>query len=238
VKFTAKTPTPIKAIIEEGAQTRKDLRASAISATDRAGREAQREVQAKIRNVGLGRLDRAVGFTSFKVEGGRAADDPYGVIFARGGDESQGGGTLEAYSKGANIVPGAGKQWLAIATRAVPKFVSLGGRRFRTTPQLYKNSGLNTSIGQLVFKPIGPNKAVLVIKKVTLSPKTGRAKAAGPGRTRTRIPQKEVIAFVLIRVTRRAQRFDKDAVVRMVAGRVPRYMQEALEQIRNKRGAR
>lgn len=231
MRHTATTASPVKTILAQGAQTRKDLRAAAIIATDRAGREAQRGVQEKIRAVGLGKLSGAVGFTSTKIRGGRDTD-PYGVFYARGGDEGQAGGTLEAYSRGATIVPGAGKQWLAIPTRAVPKFVSLGGRRFRTTPQLLKNSGLASSIGQLVFKPLGPDRAVLVIKKVTISPKTGQAKAQGPGRTRTRIPQKEVIAFILIRITRRAQRFDKDAVARAFAIRVPQYMQDALAQIR------
>lgn len=234
MRHTATTASVAKAIIAEGAQTRKDLRAAAIIATDRAGRESQRAVQERIRGVGLGRLANAVGFTSSKIRGLREGDDPFGVIFARGGDESLAGGALESYSRGSTIVAQQG-QWLAFATKAVPKFVSAGGRRFRTTPQLYNASGLVSSIGKLVFKPIGVNRAVLVIKKVTLSPKTGRARAQGPGRSRTRIPQKEVIAFILIRVTRRAQRFDKDAAVRMVSVRVPTYMQEALAQIRARR---
>jgi hypothetical protein len=231
VKFTATVPKPVVAMKKAAAQNRSDVRRAAIIATDRASKEAQRALQQRIRSVGLGRLGGAVGQTSLKRERGSEADNPYGVIFARGGDDSLGGGALEAYSRGATIEPRGGNRWLWIASRAIPKFVSLGGRRYRITPQLYKASSLVSSIGKLEFKPIGPNRALYVIKRVTTSPKTGRAKAATGRRTRTRIPEKEIIAFVGIRVTIRAKRFDKDDVIQPFARRVPIYMREALEMI-------
>jgi hypothetical protein len=228
VKFGVKAPNYTRIYGESGRQLRKNIRAAAVIATDRSSKEGQRAVQERIRSVGLGRLSNAVGQTSTRKERDQASGrNPYGVIYARGGDESLAGGALESYSKGAVIVAQQ-KQWLAFATNAVPKYVSISGRRFRTTPELYKASRLASSIGKLVFRPIGPGRAVLVIQRVTLSPKTGQAKAAGPRAPRTRIAKKEVIAFILIRVTRRAARFDKDSIMRIYAERVPVYMSQAL----------
>lgn len=235
MKLTAKVNLqPARASTAAAAQYRKDLRAAAIYATDRASKEAQRGVQERISATGLGRLSRAVDHQSSrrKDRGG----DPYGVIFAKGGDESLAGGALESYSRGSTIRPGPGKVWLAFPTAAVPRFISFAGRRQRLTPDIYMKSGLMQSIGRLEFRPIGDNKAIWVIKRVTVSPKTGRAKAA-TGRTRTRIPKKEVIAFIGIRVTRRAQRFNKDGVVSFYARRVPQYMGEFLGEVARARRA-
>lgn len=231
MKFIATLSAPPQRIIPPAAARYiRDVLKAAVIATDRASKEAQRGVQERVSGTGLGRLSGAVGHTSSKLKGlnGR----PYGVIFARGGDQSRAGGALEAYSRGAVIRPTPGKQWLTIATKAVPRFVVVDGKRTRTTPDTYMKSGLVATIGPLEFRPLaGGNRAIWVVKKVSVSPKTGRAKALGPRRTRTRVPEKEVIAFIGIRVTKRAQRFNKDGVVGFYARRVPRYMEEALAQI-------
>lgn len=229
MRFTTKHPDPRRAFEQAKREYRRDIRRAELVATDRASKAAQKAIQTKIRAVGLGKLGGAVGQTSALRKRIGSGDNPYGVIFARGGDESSGGGALEAYSRGALITAQRGK-WLAFPTRAIPRFINAGGRRFRTTPELYKASGLVTSIGRLVFKPISSSRAVLVIQKVTLSPKTGRAKADTGRRTRTRIREKEVIAFILIRVTRRAQRFDKDAIVQGPASKMPEYLAEEMER--------
>lgn len=229
MRFTARTPDIKKAGASAVNSYSKAVRRAAIIATDRASKEAQRAVQSRIRSVGLGRLAGAVGQTSTLKERTQSRPGrPYGVLFARGGDESLAGGALESYSRG-SVIRAQNGQWMAFATKAVPRFMMVGGQRRRTTPDLFRNSSLATSIGKLIFKPIGQNKAVLVIRKVSLSPKTGRAKALGPRGTRTRVPVKEVVAFVLIRVTRRAQRFDKDAIILNYARRVPGYMIEILD---------
>lgn len=239
MRLTAKASMdPIRATSAAAAQYLRDLRAAAIISTDRASREAQRGVQERITSTGLGRLSRAVGHTSTRREGEAGGRDPYGVIFAKGGDRSLAGGALESYTRGSVIRPGPGRVWLAFPTKAVPRFISIGGARRRLTPELYLKSGLMQSIGRLEFRPISDNRAVWVIKRVSVSPKTGRARAMGPGRTRTRIAQKEVIAFVGIRVTRRAQRFNKDGVVSFYARRVPAYIQEALAEIQRRRSNR
>lgn len=234
MKFSARIDVQqIKAVNTAGAQYRKDLRAAAIIATDRASKEAQRGIQERIVSTGLGRLSRAVGQTSTMLE--RSAGDPYGVIFAKGGDDTLAGGALESYSRGSTIRPGPGKNYLWFPTDAVPRFVVDGGKRKRLTPEIYLRSGLVSRIGPLQFKPIGNGRALFVVKRVSLSPKNGRAKAQGPRATRTRIAKKEVIAFIGIRVTRRAARFNKDGVVSFYARRVPQYMQEALAEMQRKR---
>jgi len=234
MQFLAEVPPRIERRMKaEGVQYRKDLYSSAVIATDRASKDGQKAVQDRIRSVGLGRLSGAVGHTSAK----RKRDytgDPYGVIFARGGDESRGGQALESYSRGATILPRNGT-WLAFPTKAVPKFVSVAGRRFRTTPELYMNSGLVSSIGKLVFKPISARRAVLVIKKASVNIRTGRAKTPNTRKSKTSTFEKDVVAFVLIKVTRRAQRFDQRRVMQAYGQRVPQYMQVALAEIRARR---
>lgn len=220
-----------------GAQYRKDLRAASVLATDRASKDGQRAVQNRIRSVGLGKLSNAVGHTSSKRER-NTIGDPYGVIFARGGDDSLGGGALESYSRGANIYSQKGK-WLAFPTAAVPKFTSVNGRRRRTTPALFLNrsgrgpvAGAMPNFGRLVFKPIGPNRAVLVLPKASVSIRTGRAKAPNKRKSKLSTNEKDVVAFVLIRITRRAQRFDHRQIMQSFGRRLPRYIKAALDEIR------
>lgn len=234
MRFTVKPNVNVaKATSAAAQQYQRDLRAAAIIATDRASKEAQRGVQERIRSTGLGRLANAVGHTSTRLE--KKGGNPYGVIFAKGGDESLAGGALESYSRGSTIRPGPGKSWLWIPTEVVPRFIQIGGKRRRLTPELYQRSSLVQRIGKLEFRPISASRALFVVKKVSLSPKTGQAKALGPRGTRTRVPKKEAVAFVGIRVTRRAARFNKDGVVSFYSRRVPQYMQEALADMAKKR---
>lgn len=232
MRFKVRQPNVQKIMRQAAQQQSRDLKRAALIATDKAAVEAQRALQNKIRAVGLGRLAGAVGKKS-RLRGGApgAGDLPYGVIFARGGDESLAGGALESYSQGSTI-RARNAEWLAFQTAAIPRRIG----RFRTTPARYQTSGLATSIGQLEFRPINSNLALYVIKRVTLSPKTGRARRAGKRPSKTRINQKEIVAFVLIKVTRRAKRFDKDDTVRqVVVARMPDLMIEALATIHSRR---
>lgn len=218
-------PPPVKAIVAGMRRRYKTgLYKGAQYATDRASREAHQAVKARMKAARLGRLTGAVGHTS-SLRKGQTPKSPYGVIYAKGGDESRAGQALYAYTTGVTIRT-RNKEWLAFGTPAVPRTV---GRR-RLTPELYKKAGLNSAIGPLIFKPISKDLAYLVVRKVTLHPRTHRAKAAGPGRTRTRIPAAEVVAFVLIRVTRRGRRFDKDNIMRIYSGKVPDYIAEFMER--------
>jgi len=206
---------------------KRDQKRAAHEAADIAGEKMYRHTQAKIRSVGLGRLSNATGFTSSKRT--RQLDrTPYGVMFARGGDESLAGGALESYTQGTTITPESG-EWLAVPTPAAPRLVNVGGRRRRLTPATWAAAGLNQKIGKLIFRQIRSNLALLVVRKVSLSAKTGQAKALGKGKPRTRIvPQKDVVVFVLIRQTRRAKRFDKDEIALIYHNRIPDYLTRIL----------
>jgi hypothetical protein len=233
ITFAVKFPDPAKAFRREKEAYARDLRHAQIYASDRASREGQKALRDKMSAVRLGRLGNAIGQTSTLRKGDKGGK-PYGVLFARGGDKSRAGGALESYSRGARIEPNDA-EWLWIAQPPVPKKI---GRK-RTTPALFMQSGLMGSIGKLEFRPLGvvkgEERALLIIKKVSVSPKTGRAKAMGPRGTRTRIPVNEVVAFVGIRITIRAKRFDKDVTLMPVARGMPKW---AAEELARRRAAR
>lgn len=224
MRITLRNPNVRAGLRNEAERHQHAMNTAAHIATDRASREAQQQIRSAMRSAGLGKLTQAVGQTSSLR---KRAGTPYGVIYAKGGDESRAGGALEAYSQGATITARSGK-WLAFPTRAVQRMVGKGRGRRRLTPSLYKSSGLEASLGRLHFRPAGNGMAYLIARNVTLHPRTGRAKAAGTRAPRTRIPAKEVIVFVLIRFTRRAKRFDKDSIVSAEAARVPDYLAEEL----------
>jgi hypothetical protein len=189
-------------------------------AVDRATSLAQKAGQQRARAVGLGRLAGAIGATSSEKKKRRDPNNAWGAIFARGGDDSRAGGALEAYTKGATI-RGINVTWLAIATKALPKRIG----RFRTTPERYEAAG--SPLGPLIFHQISANRAVLIIQgDFNVSRKTGKAKAFAGRATRSAVRKRDVIAFVLIRVTRRMQRFSQEDLTRIAASKVPDFMAE------------
>lgn len=211
----------------------KEIRAVAYTATDLAITRGAARVKARMRSVGLGKLANAVGHTSAKKKG-QTDRTPYGALYARGGDDSRAGGALDAYTQGANITPLG--RWLAIPTKAVPRLVSAGGRRQRLTPALWEKAGLNRKIGELRFVQVSSSQALLLVNNVSLSPKNGQAKAMGPRGTRTRIvPKRAVVAFILIRNTRRTKRFDQEAEVFVEAARVADYIARLMRDYQRQR---
>lgn len=225
MKLVHKPPRYKQMIERDKRRHKKALYTAAQLSTDESSVETQAAVQAKIRGVGLGKLAGAVGRTSSKRKV-QKPKRPYGAIYARGGDESRAGQALESYTRGATIIPKRGR-WLAFPTNAVPRTIN----RRRTTPMLYRRSGLQTSIGVLHFVQVNPRLALLVVRNVTLHPKTHQAKRAGKRAPRTRVPAKEVVAFILIKQTRRAVRFNKDREVWKVARTMPDKMKKNLEML-------
>lgn len=225
MRLTHKPPPVRQLIARDKRRHSRALYTAAQNTTDEASRKLRSATQGKIRQVGLGKLAGAVGQTSSKRKR-QQPKTPYGAVFARGGDKSRAGQALASYTKGATIIPRRGK-WLAIATSAVPRTI---GRR-RTTPELYRKSGLQTSIGQLQFVRVRSNLALLVVRNVTLHPRTQRAKRAGKGTPRTRVPKKQVVAFVLIKITRRAVRFNKDRLANQVANTMPDRLAKEMDRI-------
>lgn len=219
-----KPPNVRQIIRDQKRRYKRALYEGAQYATDRASADAQRQLKAAMSSARLGRLGGAVGQTS-SLKKRQKPPQPYGVLYAKGGDQSRAGQALQVYSTGATI-RARNKNWMAFVTNAVPRTV---GRR-RLTPELYKSSGLQAAIGVLEFKPISKDYALLVVKNVTLHPRTHRAKRAGARPPRTRIAAKEVAAFELIRVTRRAQRFTKGQIIGAQAAKVPDHMAEFMER--------
>lgn len=225
MKIGYKRPPVRKIVAREKRRHEKALYEAARLGTHEGSIGAQRKTRTKIRQVGLAGLANAVGQTSAKKKG-QKPKKPYGAIYVRGGDDSRAGKALESYTRGATITAKR-KKWLAFPTNAVPKRV---GRR-KITPELYNRGGLQGRIGKLHFVQINPRVAMLVIRNVTLHPRTHQAKRAGRGRTRTRVPAKQVVAFVLIKVTRRAIRFNKDREVAKAARGVPDRIAFHLERL-------
>lgn len=226
VKLTTTKPD-MSGLRREGDRIKRDVRRAGFEVTDLIAQKAHAHIQAKMRSVGLGKLNRAVGWTSAKRKG-QTSGNPYGAIFAKGGDDTLAGGALEIYSRGGSIYPQNGK-WLAFPTEAVPRLVSSGGKRRRLTPALWKAAGLDQKIGKLNFIQIRANMALLVVRKVSLSAKTGQAKALGKNAPRTRIVAKgNTVVFILIRNTSRAKRFDKDEIVQFYLNRMPDYLARTL----------
>lgn len=230
MRFGVGGPNVPRMVSQTRLRWRRDTERAARIATDRAARETQQHVKRRMRSVGLGRLGGAVGQTSALRK--KQDDRFYGVIYAKGKSkpDDRGAGALEAYSEGVTI-RARNTTWLAFQTTAVPR---RAGRK-RMTPFRYQTMGYQAALGPLEFRPINSKMALLVIKKVSLHPKTGRAKRAGPGRSRTRVDKKEAVAFILIKVTRRAQRFDEKLIAQVYAKRVPEYMLAALKDIQRGR---
>lgn len=203
------------------------LRAASHYSVDKSTKLALGLTQQAITGAGLGRLSRAVGATSSVKKGRTQSEFAYGAIYARGKTESRGNQALLAYSEGASITPGRGKRWLAFATGAIPSRV---GRK-KMTPELYNRSALVQTIGKLQFvqgKKAG--EAYLVAKKVTVSRRTGRAKANTGRVPRGADAKKGVVAFILIKYTKRAQRFDQDKIMQRANRATPIFAQEFLER--------
>jgi hypothetical protein len=207
---------------EDGRRLDRALIRAAHVATDTASRAGQKRIRMAMDSANLGKLGKVVGQTSSLKKGERGSRNAWGSVYARGQtrEDDRGAGALDIYSEGGTIEPTAqlyGPSWLWISTPAIPKRI----RRFKTTPALYNRSPYVSSIGPLIFKQISPNRAILVIRRVTISPKTGRAKAMGKRKTRTRVPMKEIVAFVGIKRTRRTKRFDHLQIMRLAADLLP-----------------
>lgn len=207
------------------------LKRAAQVATARATDDAKQATRQAIARAGLGKLGGAVGSTTSlrqaKLRGPRG--EALGIIFARGTTGSRANQTLLAYSEGASIFPTGGKKWLAFPTDKIPKRVG----REKMTPALYRSSGLVSSIGKLRFvaDPNNANQALLIARKVTVSRRTGRAKAYAGRTPRGSDRADSVVAFVLIKWTRRQQRFDMRQIMSAANNRIGGYVGEELSRI-------
>ena len=202
-------------------------------ATERAAEGARNDIRSAMRSQRLGNLANVVSFTSDRRKGrpeGRSTErvDVAGFVTLRGIKSERTAGAIDAYvdNDSTQIVPVRG-QWLAIATNEIPARVS----RKRMTPELYRSSGLETKIGPLQFVPgKHAGTALLVVNDISISlaragrprrlPKNGRTSA---GRARV-----SIVAFVLIRQTRRSRRVDPRLIAQKWQQRLGRMLSDEL----------
>lgn len=201
------------------------LRRAGHFATDKAIDIAKARSRSKIRSVGLGGLANAIGSTS-SLKKRRTDGNAWGAIFARGGINSRANQALMAYTHGASIYPTAGRKWLAFPTKAAGRLTRLpipriGGRGYGN----FKNQPSRSRL-KLRFIQFSARAAALVLDDASVSGKTGRAKPMGKRLGRGATRHKFVIMFMLIKFTRRAARFDQDAIVAGAGAGIPGYAAE------------
>lgn len=240
MKFTITPPEPALLKDIERLSLRR-LGNSVARAVDDTGKVALDRTHTEMKNGRLGKLAGAIGYTSDHKK--RQVPDAAttgarwragAIMFSRRGSERT-DGALEAYSSGSvTILPKRGR-WLAFATRELAARVpgirgaAKGSRRsgtYRITPALYVRRGLDRRIGSLVFiKGRNPSEALLIVKNVQVNAKRGFGGAKRIPRTGRIAANKKrvdfIIAFVLIRVTRRSQRFNGKANFEQSARQLP-----------------
>jgi hypothetical protein len=231
MKFTL-TPPPAGAFKFIKNYSLRGLARAVARATDQTMREGKTDIRRAMDRAKLGKLSRVVDYTS-DVKKRRVPDITSvgarwragATIYARGSGSKRASGALAAYTNGkVTILPKRGR-WLAIATdelaKRVPGIKGSGRRRsgtFRMTPELYRKRGLEKRIGKLVFVPgSSPNEALLIVNNVQVNAARGFGKAERiprTGRIRAGKVKKDfIVAFVLIRVTRRAERVNPGRIV-------------------------
>jgi len=138
-------------------------------------------------------------------------------------------GALKSYidQEATNIAPVRGR-WLAIPSDQIPSKVA----RRKMTPDLYRSAGLEEKIGPLQFvRSSRPGVAFLIANDVTVRTDGKRGSArrlpkrglASKGRGHV-----SIIAFTLIRVTRRSMRVNPRQIAEKWARRMPALLNQEL----------
>lgn len=200
---------------------RERMEAAALRASDKAARKATTAIRAAL----PGRLGGAIGAGSDLAKNGRAHPKGKGLsasgwVHIRGKSERAIGALISA-TEGATIIPKKGR-WLARATDAIPRRVG----RYKMTPDLYRSSGLEGSIGPLEFVPGKKSgTALLIVRNVTVDKlgRRGRTAKRDRGRKlhRSRERRDFIVAFVLFKSTNRAPVVDPTAIISAVAAELP-----------------
>jgi hypothetical protein len=245
MKFTL-TPPPSSTFKFIKNYSLKGLARAVSRATDQTMAAGKTDIRLAMDRAKLGKLSRVVDYTS-DIKKRRVPDITTvgrrwragATIYARGSSK-RADGALAAYTSGAvTILPKRGR-WLAIATdelaKRVPGIKGSGRRRagtFRMTPALYRKRGLEKRIGKLVFIPgSSPNEALLIVNNVQVNAARGFGKAERiprTGRIRAGKVKKDfIVAFVLIRVTRRAERVNPSRVIQAQIKRMDRRITDIL----------
>jgi hypothetical protein len=216
-------------------RVRRDLRdtlqRAGQRATHEAGQAAHQDIRSQMRSQRLGGLANTVKFRSDlrdrHVHSRGSGWSVSSFIYAAPKGE-RAAGALKSYLDGGEIVPGRGK-WLAIASNRIPR---RAGRR-KMTPQLYVERGLETTIGPLEFvKGPTPGIAYLIVKGASVNPSRPASARRLPrsGKPRAGRVAKTIVAFTLIRATRRTRRVDVHSLADKWAARVPGLIERELDK--------
>jgi len=210
---------------------KQEMERAALKATDQAGRKALTRVRGEMAGARLGRLGQGLGETSDLKKGNgvhRIGTDGFsasGVVFIRSGSKRT-RGTIEAYTKGAEIRPVRGR-WLWIASDQIPRITG----RYRMTPELYIKNGFDKKIGPLIKVKGSRGYPVLIVRNVGVS--MAGAKRSAKSLTKRGLPRKGqvaqdfIVAFYAIPRTSRAGRVDVPSVMRSVQAELPALFNQA-----------
>jgi hypothetical protein len=212
----------------------KRLTIAAAKATQKAARLAKEDLRRDMRAQRLGGLANVIASTSDRQKGRVTPGDislldVAGFVSVKGVKSPRTAGALKSYidQETTSITPVRGR-WLAMPTKEIP---SKAGK-FKMTPERYRAAGLEEKLGKLQFvKSKRPGIAYLVINDVTIRtdgkkgktlrlPKRGTA-SKGRGHV-------SIVAFVLIRATRRSMRVSPAAVAEKWARRLPALLNQEL----------
>jgi hypothetical protein len=200
---------------------------AALRSSAKVARDATAAVRAEMRGAGLGRLANAIGGGSDLAKHGivhrrEQGFSASGWVYVRGHSERT-LGALTSAVEGATIVPRRGK-WLAIPGRDIPQRY----QRKRMTPELYRQAGLEQTIGPLEFVPSRRRGEALLVVRGPLSVdrfgRKGRHARRVTGRrtlSGSRRAASFIVAFVLIRATSRQPRVDPTTIIAAHAARLP-----------------
>lgn len=195
-------------------------------ATDKAAKNARAGIRGRMQASGLRGLSNAISYGSdLRKRGdglpgvrrnGGFKSSGFVAVRHRGSERTK--GAIKAYTEGVVITAKRAK-WLAFPSRQIPQRVN----RFKMTPARYIAAGYERSIGKLVFvrNPVRPHLAYLIIN----NPRTGRSR-----KSTGNIAEPMIIAFILIRRTRRENRVKPESIYRFYSNRVPRYMREYMNR--------
>lgn len=200
------------------------LENAALYATDKAIRRAHRYTQAQVMEVGLGRMRKLVAVTSDLEKGtlkryGAEGFSASGVMFQKKRSPRL-DGIFESYGRGSVIRPrNGGYLWFPtddikrLGIIASPNTGGGKGKRGRISPGNWAAAGLVSKIGPLVFifgKHSGERLAIVRNVGVNAAGKPGSARSLKRNGTAKKgdVQRDFIVAFIGIKQTVRAQRFD------------------------------
>lgn len=207
---------------------RRDLRQAAHKGVADSTQSAKDWTRSTIRSVRLGGLANAIGTSTSLAKRRTSTELAWGALFARGGQDGRANQALMAYTLGAMIYPTGGRKWLAFPTKEAGNTVRLPTPRTgrRRSFGNFKNQPSRYRAAELVFVPVNPKLALLVLRKATVSRATGRAKPFTGKRPRNADRRDGVVMYVLIRFTTRMRRFDQQAIMKRAFATIPRNIQK------------